>query len=176
MSIFLDRNDPDTTVALPFVLPSSTLGSITMEFISDYDRQTSSITSSFTQRGDFLLVPITRAQLPRRDGNYTVSVSDTVGRSLSLSDITQSLSEITATLLTLSGTGSTSILGRLAAVIATSITQQQQQAVDSATIQPAETNASSIQQQATDETIIQTVATDSTTISNSPTNARIQSI
>ena len=145
MSIYLDRTDTDTTVALPFVLPDTALGSINLEFTSDYDRQSREITSSFTQQGDFILVPITRIQLPRRDGNYTVSVSDTVEAFLSLSDITQSLSEITSSLLDLRGSASTSILGRLAAVVTTSSIQLQQQATSSAITQPAATNSTIIQ-------------------------------
>lgn len=102
MAIILDTSVTNNIQILG-QLPSDSLGDVIIDLVSNYDGLEYRVLGTGANEGKWIVVTIDGADLPDFSGLYVSSIATSVQRPLSLSDITQSLSEITDTLLTLFG-------------------------------------------------------------------------
>ena len=131
---------------------------VVIEFTSIYDRQVYETSIGITRQGEYLIGDIPGADLPARTGNYDVSVHESVVDFLSLSEITQSLSEITDTLLTLQGDTRDDIITTIAAyVIAGDNPVVTQSVAGSSTISEPPARSTTINQTAETNSRLQTI-------------------
>ncbi len=175
MSVHINRSDTNITVAFPFTLPPTALNTVTLDFISEYDRQEHITQVEVVETGDFLVAQLQQDQLPRRDGNYTLRITDTLTNFLTLRDIHQTLMSLNTPLNNIMGPARGSELGRINAYINTESTMSSAEARNSGSPQPTERLSTIIQPTLTSNTSLQPSATAESGQAEA-TNPELQSI
>ena len=117
MAITLDTRKGDNTIAIVVTLPNNaSTHTVILDFVSDYDKQTTLRHLNVTQSGEWILGVMYKENVPY-SGNFKVSIHTSVEDFLALNEIVRSLDQISDPLNDLRGPSKDDLIGIVRAVV-----------------------------------------------------------